>query len=229
MKCGNINLVGTSHIARDSIRKVRETILEEKPDVVAVELDYPRLHALLSKEKPRFGPGMVRAMGITGFVFFIIGGFLQRQLGKMMGTMPGDEMRAAVETARENNIRIALIDQPLNITMNKISRISLRERLRLAGDVLLGFLGIGGDKDVQRVDLSKTPSGKFVEMAMRKIRERYPGLYKALVTDRNDYMAKMLSKITELEPNTKIVAVVGAGHEKDIAGLVKKNLAHTGA
>lgn len=222
MRYNNIILIGTSHIAKDSVRKVRETILEEKPDVVAVELDYPRLQALLSKEKPKFSLGMLRVMGITGFIFFTIGGFLQRKLGKMVGAVPGEEMKAAIETARENNSRIALIDQPLNITMNRISRISLKERLRLASDIFLGFFGIGGDKGMKNIDLSKIPDSDFIAVAMKKIRKRYPGLYKALVTDRNEYMAKALARITESEPSTKIVAVVGAGHEKDIIKLLSR-------
>jgi len=221
MKQGNIIIIGTSHIAKDSVQKVRQTILEEKPGVVAVELDYPRLHALLSREKQRFSLGMLTSMGFTGFMFFIIGGFLQRQLGRMIGAVPGEEMKTAVETARENKIRVALIDQPFNITMSRLSKISIGERLKLAGDIFLGFFGVGADRTVKNMDLSKVPSSRFIEFAMGKVRGRYPGLYKALVTDRNEYMARMLAQIMKSEPDSKIVAVVGAGHEKEIVELLK--------
>ena len=222
MRYGNLILVGTSHIAKDSVRNVEETILAEKPDIVAVELDHARLHALLSNEKPRFSLGMLRVMGLTGFVFFAIGGFLQRKLGKLIGAVPGQEMKTAVETARQKGIRVALIDQPLNITMNDISAITAGEKLKLARDLILGLTGI--EKEETQIDLAKTPTKSFVEMAMKKVKERYPGLYKALVADRNEYMAGMLSKLMKLEPQSRIVAVVGAGHEREIVSLLKKNL-----
>ena len=219
MKYGNLTLIGTSHIAKDSVRNVEETILAEKPDIVAVELDHARLHALLSDEKPRLSLAMFRIMGFTGFVFFAIGGFLQRKLGKLIGAVPGQEMKTAVETARQNGIRVALIDQPLNITMSNISAIKAGEKLKLARDLILGVTGL--EKEEAQIDLAKTPTKSFVEMAMKKVKERYPGLYKALVADRNEYMARMLSKLMKLEPQSKIVAVVGAGHEREIVKLIK--------
>lgn len=223
MKYGNITVIGTSHIAKDSIAKVRETILAEKPDIVAVELDHARLHALLSEEKPKFGFAMLRIMGITGLIFFVVGRFLQRKLGKLIGAVPGEEMKTAVEVARLNNTRVALIDQPLNITMLNVSRISLGEKLKLAKDLIFGMSGLEKDKaHIAQVDLSKVPSKDFVETAMKMVRGRYPQLYKALVADRNEYMAKMLAKIIKMEPQSRIVAVVGAGHEREIIRLVKK-------
>lgn len=220
MKYGNLTVIGTSHIAEDSVSTVRETILAERPAIVAVELDHARLHALLSEEKPRFSFAMLRIMGITGFVFFAIASFLQRKLGKLIGAVPGQEMKTAVQIAQENKIRVALIDQPLNITMSNLSRISIWEKLKLVMDLVLGTAGIGTEK--VRFDLTKTPSSRFVAMAMKKLKERYPGLYKALVSDRNEHMAGMLARIMKLEPQSKIVAVVGAGHEGEIVRLVRK-------
>lgn len=220
MKYGNLTIIGTSHIAAESTRNVRETILTEKPDIVAVELDHARIHALFSGEKPRISVAMLRLMGITGFLFFLIGGFLQRRLGKLIGAVPGQEMKTAVEVAKQNGIRVALIDQPLNITMNNISAIKAGEKLKLIRDLFLGITGL--EKEHAQIDLTKTPSKSFVDMAMKKVKERYPGLYKALVADRNEYMAHMLARIMKIEPQSRIVAVVGAGHEKEIIRALKK-------
>ncbi|MBI2549970.1 TraB/GumN family protein [Candidatus Woesearchaeota archaeon] len=219
MRHENLIVIGTSHIAKDSVRKVTETITAEKPDIVAVELDHARLHALLSEQKPRFSLAALRVMGLTGFVFFTIGGLLQRKLGKLIGAVPGEEMKTAVKVANQIGARVALIDQPLSITMKNLSKIRFREKLRLVKDVIFGITGLETEK--VNIDLSKTPTGSFVEMAMRKVRRRYPGLYKALVTDRDNYMAHALMRITKSEPDSKITAVVGAGHEKEIAKLIK--------
>lgn len=219
MKLENIIMVGTSHIAKDSVSKVTETIRAEKPDIVAVELDHARLHALLSDVKPRLSLGALRAMGVTGFIFFTIGGLLQRKLGRLIGAVPGEEMKTAVKVANQTGARVALIDQPLNITMRNLSKIQLREKLRLAKDVIFGVAGLETEK--MNIDLSKTPTGNFVDMAMKKVKGRYPGLYKALVSDRNEYMAKALAHIMRSEPESRIVAVVGAGHEMEIISLIK--------
>lgn len=221
MKHGNLTVIGTSHIAKDSVSRVKETILAEKPDIVAVELDHARLHVLLSGEKPKFRLSMLRLMGLTGALFFLIGNFLQRRLGKMIGTSPGEEMKSAVELARQNGTRVALIDQPFNITMSKISGISLGEKLKLVRDLLFGIAGIDHEKTHIGIDLAKVPPDSFVKMAMKKVRERYPQLHKALVTDRDNYMANMLAKIMKMEPQSKIIAVVGAGHEREIISLLK--------
>lgn len=222
MKLGNLTVIGTSHIAKDSVSRVKETILAEKPDIVAVELDHARLHVMLSGQKPRFSLAMFRVMGLTGTLFFLIGNFLQRRLGKMIGAMPGEEMKAAVELARQNGTRVALIDQPFNITMSKISGISLWEKLKLVRDLVFGMAGFENEKMRVDLDLTKVPPESFVRMAMKKVRERYPQLYKALVTDRDNYMASMLARIIKMEPQSKVVAVVGAGHEMEIIKLVKK-------
>lgn len=217
----NLTIIGTSHIAKDSVQKVREK-LGEKPDIVAVELDHARLHALLAKEKPRLSLAMIRAMGLTGFAFYAIGGFLQRRLGKLIGAIPGEEMKTAVEIARQNGIRVALIDQPLQITMSKLSKIGLKEKLRLVKDLILGMAGVEKNADkLKDIDLSKTPSGELVEMAIGTVKKRYPQLHKALVTDRNEYMAHALMHIMRSEPESNVVAVVGAGHEKEIARMLK--------
>ncbi len=225
MKISNLTIIGTSHIAKDSVQKVRES-LEEKPDIVAVELDHARLHALLSKEKPGLSPAMIKAMGLTGFAFFAIGGFLQRRLGKLIGTVPGEEMKTAVEMARQSGIRVALIDQPLNVTMSRLSKIRIVEKLRLVKDLILGMAGVEkGAAELKNIDMSKAPSGEFVETAIGIVKKRYPQMHKALVTDRNQYMAHALMHIMKSEPESRIVAVVGAGHEKEIIGLLNARVA----
>ena len=224
MKHGNLTIIGTSHIAEESVRNVSETILSEKPDIVAVELDHARLHAIFSSDKPRMSLAMLQVMGVTGFIFFLIGGFLQRRLGKLIGAVPGQEMKTAVEVAKQNRIRVALIDLPINITMRSISAIRASEKLKLARDLFLGVAGF--EREKEQIDLTKIPPGSFVEIAMKKISKRYPGLYKALVSDRNEHMARVLSRIMKIEPQSRIVAVVGAGHEKEIMRILKTMLTY---
>ena len=47
----NLTIIGTSHIAAESVAKVERTILKEQPAIVALELDRKRLMALLHPQK----------------------------------------------------------------------------------------------------------------------------------------------------------------------------------
>jgi pheromone shutdown protein TraB len=47
MAIGQIKIIGTSHVAQDSVNRVSEYIESHRPDIVAVELDARRAHALM--------------------------------------------------------------------------------------------------------------------------------------------------------------------------------------
>ena len=51
MKYLNLTIIGTSHIARQSLQEVTATIEKEKPDIIALELDKRRFYALTHKVK----------------------------------------------------------------------------------------------------------------------------------------------------------------------------------
>ena len=46
----NLKIVGTAHVSKESIDEVRETIIANHPDVVAVELDLNRYHNMLAEK-----------------------------------------------------------------------------------------------------------------------------------------------------------------------------------
>ena len=79
----NLVLVGTSHIAKHSITEIKQVIESENPCLIAVELDHRRLHALLSKERPKPSLALVRKVGMKGFLFAALGSWVQRKLGKL--------------------------------------------------------------------------------------------------------------------------------------------------
>ena len=51
------------------------------------------------------------------------------------------------------------------------------------------------------------------------MKKRYRNVYGVLVVDRNKYMAKSLKRL--IENYSLVVAVVGAGHEKEIIEEIK--------
>jgi HSP20 family molecular chaperone IbpA len=170
-----IVIVGTAHVSERSALDVRETIRDQEPDVVAVELDPRRYETVRERDDTAYG---------------------------------GD-MSAAVEEAEEQNIPVVLIDREIRVTLRRFwEELSFLERLKTVGALILGFLGFGG-VDVEEID--RAIEEDRVEGYVEQLREFSPGGARALIDERDAYMA---SRLSELEGD--VVAVVGAGHEQGI-------------
>ena len=80
MHVGNIVIVGTSHIANQSIKEVAAAFEKHEPAVVAIELDKHRLYALLHPQKRKTRLRDIRSVGFAGFVFSLIGAWAERMM-----------------------------------------------------------------------------------------------------------------------------------------------------
>ena len=209
--------MGTSHIAKQSVEEVKGVIEKEKPEVVALELDKGRFYALINNVKGRIGFRDVKTIGFKGYVFAKLGEFLERKLGGKVGINPGEEMLSAAKLASKQGCKIALIDQKIEITLKNFSeRITWKEKFRFFADILKGIFS---KKHRISFDLTKVPEKELIKEILNKTKNRYPNFYKTLVDDRNKYMAKKLFKL--MQNYSKIVAVVGAGHEEEIIEEIK--------
>ena len=219
MKYGNLTIIGTSHIAKQSLEDVEKAIVEGKPDIVALELDRRRLYSLFKN------PGKIRIydikrVGIKGFIFSLIGAWAGKKLGKMVGVAPGSEMKKAVRLAKKNKIKLALIDQDIEVTLKRFSKsLTWGEKWNFIVDVIKSIFV---RKEVIEFDLTKVPSKKVIKKLVGQVKKRYPNIYKVLIEERNEVMAENLRKIMEIYPDKKILAIIGAGHEDDILELIKK-------
>jgi pheromone shutdown protein TraB len=72
--------------------------------------------------------------------------------------------------------------------------------------------------------LTKVPEEKLIQQLIKQLKQRYPSIYKVLIQERNKVIAKNLAALIKRNPEDKIVAVVGAGHETELVGLVGKKL-----
>jgi pheromone shutdown-related protein TraB len=218
----NIIIISTSHVAKESVEKVKRMILDEKPAVVAVELDPNRLVGLFQKQRP-LPISAIFQVGVSSYLFFTIARFLQQRIGKMVGITPGAEMKAAVLAARESGAKLALIDRRIEITVQRLTKaLTWKEKLRFAGDLISGLFGRGDAIELGKFDLSKVPPSEFINVAMGYMKRRYPTVYKVLVAERDDIMAKNLASISKAEDGKKIIAVVGAGHEEGLRRLLSE-------
>ena len=69
----NLYILGTSHISKDSIKQVDSFISDNKPDIVAIELDKRRFYAMLNESKLSIKD--VFQMGIKAFLINLIGAY----------------------------------------------------------------------------------------------------------------------------------------------------------
>jgi len=216
-KYKNLTIIGTSHIAIQSIKEVELNISSKKPDIIAIELDKKRFNALLKKKrKPSIRD--IKKMGVAAFILNAFGALIEKHLAKQVKSTPGAEMKAAIRLAKKYKLKIALIDQDIDITLKKLVKtITLREKLSFFIDLIKSFFSFKKEK----MDLRKVPSEKTINQMIKEVKKRYPSFYKVLVKDRNSILAQNLYKLITQYPDKKITAVVGAGHEKAIIGELK--------
>jgi len=216
----NIRIVGTSHVAPESSVKVEKVIKDFKPDVVAVELDKQRLFALLHPEKAGVSFRDIKRVGFKGWLFGVLGAWIEKKIGKRVGVFPGDEMVKAVKAARDVGARVAVIDRPVQVTLKRFGRfLSWKEKGRFVVDFFKGLFGKG-----IRFDVSKVPSDKVVRELIGIVKSRYPNVYRVLIEERNVFMAKQIVKLLRGSPDLRVVVVVGIGHEAGLRRLLKRYL-----
>lgn len=226
-----LRIVGTSHVSRESHERIRKAFTDFKPTVICLELDRARLEGLLSKKKPSMNPLIAARIGLTGYVFSIIGRVVQKKIGNLSGIMPGSEMLLGEKLARNNNLKLALIDQDVAITLRNMSKkVSFREKARLVFDLLLSPFS---RKRRMSIDLTRIPKDEVIKKVLGEMKKRYPLLHKVLVDDRNKVMAKRIFFLLRQDPEDRVLAVVGAGHveglEKELESLAASNLYFPGA
>tara|TARA_Y100000310_G_scaffold345388_1_gene464386 strand:+ start:952 stop:1641 length:690 start_codon:yes stop_codon:yes gene_type:complete len=223
MKYKNLTIIGTSHISKESMNQVENFIEKQNPTVVALELDKKRAYALMHDHiKRSIGFSDIRRIGFKGYLFSLIGAWAEKKLGDMVGVSPGDEMKTALKLIKKNNLKVAYIDQDIDITLKRFSKtLTWKEKWNFIVDLFRGFVL---KQKTYTFDLNKVPSKKIVDKMIKEVKVRYPNLYLVLVKERNIFMAKKLMHLIKLKPEDKILAIVGAGHEEEMIKLIKKNI-----
>ena len=221
IKFKNLTLIGSSHIAKESVKDVKTTFSEIEPEIVAIELDQSRFYLIMHPEKRKASVKNIKKIGITGFFFNLIGAYAEKKLGKLVGMTPGAEMKKAIELSKKNKTRIALIDQDIQITLKRLSKeITLKEKFRFFKDL---FKTKNLKKEIKNFDLTKVPNKIIIKELTEIVKRRYPSIYKVLIKERDIILAKNLNNLITNYPNKRILAIVGAGHKESILEYLKKN------
>ncbi|WP_255166961.1 TraB/GumN family protein [Natrononativus amylolyticus] len=137
---GSVTVLGTAHVSQASVDEVYETIDEERPDVVAVELDESRYRQMQGGAPEDIeARDLLSGNTVFQFLAYWMLSYVQSRLGEKFDIEPGADMKAAIEAAEANGHGVALVDRDIQVTMQRFwARLSLSEKLKMVGGLALG-------------------------------------------------------------------------------------------
>ena len=201
-----IKLYGTSHVSHESLDVIDEAFLDE-PDLVALELDPPRLEALMFDGKG----------GKDGSVFIRLLEKFQNYVGNKTGLMPGEEMLYAYNRAIQENLDIALVDQDIRVTVQRLKQVRRKEKVKAVFSVGAALLLPFGDK----MNIEEIPEEDKIQELVSELEDSFPGIHRVLLEERNVYMAENLISLQEENPESDIAVFMGAAHRKPVAEILR--------
>lgn len=218
-----ITLIGTAHVSAESVKEVEAAIEEIKPDCVAVELDDGRADSLTNKDK--FSQLDIIKVLKEGKGFLMLANLIlasyQRRMGLNTGVNPGDEMLAAINKAKEINIKTAMVDRPIQATLQRAwAKNSLWGKCKLLASLLTSAFS---KEEVSAEEIEELKNGNEMDSMMDELSDYMPVIKEVLIDERNEYLA---TKIWETGANN-IVAVLGAGHLPGVIEHLEKLAAGT--
>jgi pheromone shutdown-related protein TraB len=213
-------LVGTAHVSRESAQEVQESIQEEKPDTVCVELCPSRYQSIRQKE--RWQQTDIVKVIREKKTFLLLSNLLlasfQKRIAKKFDIVPGAEMIQAIETAEAVGAEIYLADRDIRATLSRTWRA-----MGLWGKIKLMFqliLSLGEVEDISEEDIEKMKQADVLESLLAEVGKSLPVLKNILIDERDQYLAAKIRNA----PGNKIVAVVGAGHVPGIQKYWNKDI-----
>jgi len=212
-----ITLVGTAHVSKESVKEVKQVIAEVQPDIVAVELDEQRLHALQNEKIwDDTDLGTVIKEGRTHlFLASLIMSNFQKKIGDEIGVKPGAEMLAAIEYAEKKNYEIALVDRDIHISLKRtINSLGFWEKTKLLTSLVIDTFAADIDEEM----IESLKDHDILTEVIEELSKQVPNVKKVLIDERDEYIAQKLLALKK----KKIVAVVGAGHLTGITKILKK-------
>ena len=212
-RSNRVRVIGTAHISSSSVAAVKAQIDAFQPDIVAVELCASR-HTALTSNRRLDKEGLLKVVKEGKAPLVMLQSLLaaeQRKMGLDEGEQPGAELLAAVKTAEEANLEVALIDRDIQTTLRRAwKRMKFFEKVKILWSLL------GDDEDEDAPEVSQLLEDQdLLSSLMEELKTFSPGAGAVLIDERDAYLA---GKIAALEKSSdkRILAVVGAGHLKGI-------------
>ncbi len=213
-----IKLIGTAHVSQQSVDEVRTAIQEYVPDVVAIELDPSRFAALKKQARDPTVDDVLEVKNFNSLLVQWLLAYLQRKIGLDVGVEPGAEMKIAIAEAEAHNIPIALVDRDIRITLLRFwSSLGFFEKIKMVWALIISIAEIDNGEEI---DIESLKEQNVIDMVMEEFRKFSPNGARALIDERDAYIAHQLVILKAQRPEAKILAVVGAGHRQGINGYL---------
>ena len=215
-----IILVGTAHISQASKDLVHETIENEKPDTICVELDDGRLNSIKDPDRWKRTDlkQVIKNKQLGTLIANLVLGSYQKRMGAQTGVKPGSELKEAVDLAESSETSLVLSDRDIKITLRRAWACTpWYRKFNLLGGL---FASIFDKTEVSEEQLAKIKEQDALSSMMQEFGKSFPEVKQVLIDERDQYLA---SKIRNA-PGKKVVAVVGAGHMKGIAKIIEEEM-----
>ncbi len=203
-----ITLLGTAHVSQESIDEAISLIDSKKPDCVAIELDSGRYASMQDPEawkKLDIIKVLKEGRGFMMIANLVLSSF-QKKIGSDIGVKPGDEMRAAINKAKELNIPVEMVDRSIQTTLRRAwAKNSFWGKMKLIATL---FATIFEKEEITAEQIESLKQSNEMDAMMNELAKELPVVKEVLIDERDQFLA---SKIWETKGN-KIVAVLGAGH-----------------
>lgn len=214
-----LKIIGTAHVSQASVDEVRTAMEEFKPGIVAIELDQSRYAAL---KRQAADPTVKDVLEVKNFNTLLVQwllAYLQRKIGLDVGVEPGAEMKAAIEEAEKRGIAIGLVDRDIRLTLLRFwNSLGFFEKIRMGWALVVSIAEIDNG---QEIDIESLKDQSVIDMVMEEFRKFSPNGARALIDERDAYIAHQLVLLKTQRPEGKILAVVGAGHCQGISGYIE--------
>ena len=214
-----IRIIGTAHVSQASVDEVRTAIGEYRPDVVAIELDPSRYAALKRQAADPTVNDVLEVKNFSSLLVQWLLAYLQRKIGFDVGVEPGAEMKIAIEEAEKNGIPVALVDRDIRVTLLRFwNSLGFFEKVKMGWALLVSVAEIDNGEEI---DIESLKDQNVIDMVMDEFRKFSPNGARALIDERDAFIAHQLVILKAQRPESRILAVVGAGHRQGISGYLE--------
>lgn len=218
-----ITLVGTAHVSRKSVELVEAKVNEGGYDCVAVELCPPRYKNLTNNDWwrnldiyqiLRQGKGNLLLINLALSAY-------QKRLADKLGIEPGREMSRAIELAKENNLRLEVVDRDISTTLQRMyNSVTFWQKIKLFTSLIASiFVG----EEVTEDQIEGLKEGDMLHSLLEEFGEVLPSVKTVLIDERDQYMTGKLVALTEGPDAPKnILVMIGAGHLPGMVAAFEK-------
>ncbi len=205
-------LLGTAHVSRDSVDEVRRTITEEKPDHVCVEIDAQRYKTLTEGQdwsKLSIDKVLKERKGFLLLANLVLSSF-QKRLGENLGVKPGEEMKAAIDAAAEEEIPHTLADREIQVTLRRAwVHSSLWNKMKMLASLLASIFST---EKLSEEEIEELKNRSALQDMLEELADYLPSVKEVLIDERDRYLAANIFNAG----GSRVVAVIGAGHVRGI-------------